>query len=476
MFFYDNYISMNNKTRKLCKILSCNSTLLISRTKLKYICICIGFVILLDFFGAFTHFFEITYDSNFVYPYEGNVHEFVNALRHNEKPAVDPINEYNYMFLINNQQKCVESAYNTFRVVYVVKSALENFERRLAIRNSWGFENRFFDVPTKTVFMVGVHPHDDEIQAKVNIEAAKYKDVIQIDFIDAYYNNTIKTMMSFKWLVKHCPNSKFYMFVDDDMYVSVKNVLRFIRNPANYPDYLKEPKKFEAHKREIKDSGKNEGIYNNTGIQDDIYNPNKKDVLEKLKETISTDPIIHELKQNNYNKTLNTISLDNDLKPNSNVKLELVKEQIMQNEHTSNRTKRQIFDFELPEDVRLYAGFVLLSSPHRHKSSKWYTSLKEYPYHLWPPYITSGAYILSKEAFLDMYYTSLYTKHFKFDDIFLGLVARKANIELFHCEEFHFYKKDYTKFNYKYVITSHGYGNPSELLNVWNEQKALGNA
>lgn len=138
--------------------------------------------------------------------------------------------------------------------------------------------------------------------------------------------------------------------------------------------------------------------------------------------------------------------------------------------------KRQIFDFELPDDVRLFAGFVFVSTPHRHKSSKWYVSLEEYPYHLWPPYVTAGAYIVSKEAFLDLYYASLYTKHFRFDDIFLGLVAKKADIEPFHCEEFHFYKKDYTKYNYKYVLSSHGYGNPDELLKVWNEQKAMGNA
>ncbi|KOX68020.1 Beta-1,3-galactosyltransferase brn [Melipona quadrifasciata] len=338
---------------------------LTSKIRLTYICIFISLIALLDFFGAFTHLFEITYDSNFVYPYEGDVHEFVNALRHNEEPAIKPINEYKYTFLLNNQQKCIDVAYSTFRVVYIVKSSIENFERRSAIRNSWGFEKRFFDVPLRTIFMLGLHPYDDELQAKVKIEAAKYKDIIQADFIDSYYNNTIKTVMGFKWLVKYCPNSKFYMFVDDDIYVSVKNVLRFIRNPVNYPDYLKEPKKI---------------------------------------------------------------------------------------------------------------GFVFVSSPHRHKSSKWYISLSEYPYHLWPPYITAGAYILSKEALLDMYYTSLYTKHFKFDDIFLGIVAKKADIEPFHCEEFHFHKKDYTKFNYKYVITSHGYENPNELLTVWNEQKALGNA
>ncbi|XP_076282787.1 beta-1,3-galactosyltransferase brn [Lasioglossum baleicum] len=411
---------------------------LIKKIKLKYVCICIGAIMLLDFFGAFTHFFEVTYDSNFVYPYEGDVREFVNALRHNEKPKVAPINDYNNTYIINNKQKCTDPAYKKYRVVYVVKSAIQNFERRLAIRKSWGFEKRFFDVPSKTVFILGVHLNDNELQAKVEAEAAKYKDIIQVDFIDAYYNNTIKTLMGFKWLVTHCSNSKFYMFVDDDMYVSVKNVLRFIRNPTSYPDYLKEPKKIEAHKREIKDSDKIKESYIENEIAERNINSSNKDHFSVRK-------------------------LENETK-------------IIGNNVTLNRRKRQIFDLELPEDIRLFAGFVIMSSPHRHKTSVWYVSLSEYPYHLWPPYITAGAYILSKEALLDMYYTSFYTKHFRFDDIYLGLLAKKADIEPFHCEEFHFYKKDYTRFNYKYVITSHGYGNPIELLNVWNEQKALGNA
>ena len=144
--------------------------------------------------------------------------------------------------------------------------------------------------------------------------------------------------------------------------------------------------------------------------------------------------------------------------------------------HIKPSNKRQIFDFDLPDSIRLFAGYVFISSPHRHKSSKWYISLKEYPYDLWPPYITAGAFVLSKEALLDMYYGSMYTKHFRFDDIYLGLIAKKLKLELFHCEQFHFYKKDYSRLNYKYVITSHGYENSEELLKVWNEQKALGNA
>lgn len=443
-------------------------SLFILKAKPRYVLLCFCVIVLLDFFGAFTHLFEITYDENFDYPYKGNIHELTNALRHNEKPDVEPINEYKYSFVLHNPQKCTEAGYSTFHVVYVVKTAIEHFERRAAIRKTWGYEKRFFDVPLRTIFLVGMHPDDEELQAKLKIEAAKYKDIVQADFVDAYYNNTIKTMMGFKWIVKYCSNSKFYMFCDDDVYISVKNALRFVRNPAKYPGYFKEPKKLSAHKREIK-------ITDMISFKKVISNLNNQSVIyDAIGKRSSMQSFIIDKSTKNNNSRSNIHKGQNE-RVNENFKME-DKQLVRLNMSMLNRTKRQLFDFELPDDARLFAGFVFISSPHRHKSSKWYVSLKEYPYNLWPPYVTAGAYILSKEALLDMYYTSFYTKHFRFDDIFLGLVAKKAEIEPFHCEDFYFYKKEYTKYNYKYVIASHGYGDPNELLQVWNEQKALGNA
>ncbi|TGZ50913.1 Hexosyltransferase [Temnothorax longispinosus] len=346
-------------------------------------------------------------------------------------------------------------------------SNVDTRSERTAIRNSWGIEKRFFDVPARTIFVVGTHPEDEEVEAKLKLEAGIYKDIVQADFVDSYYNNTIKTMMSFKWLVKYCTNSKFYMFVDDDMYVSVKNVVTFVRNPANYPFHLMESRKvYSAHKREIKRSDLidyNDVNFNNKNA---TYDPT-------IKMSFTQSFAIHESTNNDSQKN---VYGKQDRQINGSRKIE--KERLLRlNATTLNRVKRQFFDLELPDDIRLFAGFVFMrSAPHRHKFSKWYVTLKEYPYHLWPPYVTAGAYILSKEALLDLYYTSFYTKHFRFDDIFLGLVAKKADIVPFHCEEFHFYKKAYTKYSYKYVITSHGYEDPNELLQIWNEQKALGNA
>lgn len=103
-------------------------------------------------------------------------------------------------------------------------------------------------------------------------------------------------------------------------------------------------------------------------------------------------------------------------------------------------------------------------------------SLNDWPYHMWPPYVSGGAYILSRAALQDMYYASFYTKRFKFDDIYVGILAYKTKIEPFHCEDFCFYKKPYGKREYRYVIGSHGYGDPNEMVAMWNEQKSLGNA
>lgn len=360
------------------------------KLKIKYLIVIIAVCFIIRILGVFTHLFEQDYYKTFEYPYNGNIHISVQQLRFNQKPDIPPINFYNYEYIIDCHEKCTtDGNVVPLRLVYIVKSSPENFDRRVVIRNTWGYEHRFSDVEIRTVFVLGTR-NDRELQEIINNESAQFKDIVQANFTDMYFNNTIKTMMGLKWAVKFCSASKFYMFVDDDYYVSTKNILRFIRNPANYPQYL------EDSNRKTKN-----------------------------------DSVIHQT---------------------------------------------QIEDFELPDDVRLYAGYVFFSAPHRHFTSKWYVSLEEYPYHMWPPYVTAGAYILSLEALMDMYYTSFYTQHFRFDDVYLGLLAKKADIEPFHCDHFYFYKNPYESQGYRFTIASHGYDSPAELLQVWTDQKSLGNA
>jgi beta-1,3-galactosyltransferase / beta-1,3-N-acetylglucosaminyltransferase len=116
-------------------------------------------------------------------------------------------------------------------------------------------------------------------------------------------------------------------------------------------------------------------------------------------------------------------------------------------------------------------------APLRHQSSKWYVSLDEYPYHMWPPYITAGAYVVSRATLDTLFWGSLFTKHFRFDDVYLSLVALKSGVTPFHSSEFRLNRKwSDDSSNYKYVIASHEFSDPEELRRFWETQKEAGNA
>lgn len=53
----------------------------------------------------------------------------------------------------------------------------------------------------------------------------------------------------------------------------------------------------------------------------------------------------------------------------------------------------------------------------------------------------------------------------------------KAKIQPLHSEEFYFYKATYNNpASYRYVLASHGYDNPEEMLKVWSEVRSNGYA
>lgn len=357
-------------------------------------------LVVANIFGVFIHPFEVDFDTNFSYPLDlkdlreavqvledmklrpnGHHSELISRLRKLPKP----INQYNYRYIIHNKDKCGKSRLNTehqssgsaedITLLIVIKSAIDHSKARDAIRKSWGFEKRFSDVIIKRVFILGnCLDRRDNCQDLIDDEFEAHEDIIQSDFVDTYYNNTIKIMIGFKWAVEHCSNAQFILFVDDDYYVSVKNLLKFVRNPVS---------------RSFDDQSSDENVF----------------------------------------------------------------------------------------DGRLYSGFVFpSSSPLRHRPSKWFVSLEEYPFSRYPPYVTAGAIVLSNQSLADMHFASYYTKHFRFDDIYVGILAKKLSIVAIHNENFHFWPFSYDTEKYWDVIAAHGFSDPKHLLFAWNQQKSLGNA
>ena len=63
---------------------------------------------------------------------------------------------------------------------------------------------------------------------KIKAESFIYGDIIQENFIDGYYNLTLKTIMGFKWSSKYCSNAKFIMKLDDDVVVNTFDLLNYL--------------------------------------------------------------------------------------------------------------------------------------------------------------------------------------------------------------------------------------------------------
>lgn len=350
------------------------------RRHLKYfMCACV-LVYIYYFFGVSDYLYSKNIEEDFDYPLNVDIRSIVNDIMVGKKISVTPINYYPYRFLTNSG-KC--STIEKLDLFIAVKSAMDHFGHRNAIRQTFGQEN-IPGITVKTLFFLGIDAvPKSSLQKQIDQEMAEFKDIIQADFIDDYYNNTIKTMMSFRWVYEHCSTADFYLFTDDDMYISVGNLL----------DYVQE--------------------------------------MEVSRKSVSKPS---ELSNHIGSLRVTTPALEQD---------------------------------------ELFAGYVFKSAPHRFRTSKWRVSLDEYRWNKWPAYITAGAYVLSNKTMKVLYIASLFVKHFRFDDIYLGIVAKKVGIVPTHCPNFHFYKKKYSKEDYKDVIASHGYSNHEELIRVWNEQNSV---
>nr|XP_037872571.1 beta-1,3-galactosyltransferase isoform X2 [Bombyx mori] len=331
--------------------------LIMRRNRYKLIVFALVLVYVYHFFGVGDYVQSKNFDSDFNYPLNVDIRPIVQAILDGQKPNVKPINYYPYKFLSNYRQ-C--SVVNKPDLVIIVKSAIDHFGHRDAIRKTYG-KPHVQGYNVKTFFFLGVDNASSDVQKNITKEMTEFKDIIQMSFRDSYFNNTIKTVMSFRWIFQHCAEAQHYLFTDDDMYISVQNLLKYVS---------------------------------------DVTTASERDGI-------------------------------------------------------------------------LFAGYVFKSAPQRFRSSKWRVSLEEYPWDKWPPYVTAGAYVVSNKAMKMLYVGSLFVKHFRFDDIYLGIVAKKMGIVPTHCPHFHFYKKPYEREVYSDVIASHGYSNHDELIRVWNEQNAL---
>lgn len=135
-----------------------------------------------------------------------------------------------FPMLLNHPEKCAGDVY----LLVVVKSVITQHDRREVIRQTWGHEWESAGPDrgaVRTLFLLGTASKQEErthYQQLLAYEDRLYGDILQWDFLDSFFNLTLKETHFLKWLDIYCPNVPFIFKGDDDVFVNPTNLLEFL--------------------------------------------------------------------------------------------------------------------------------------------------------------------------------------------------------------------------------------------------------
>lgn len=144
------------------------------------------------------------------------------------------INPFDFKFIQTGETICNNNEKPV--LVMLCLTTFYDIETRAAIRETWGsvaanriWPTRKVKLPLiKLVFLLG-SPNDSIVKkAIIEDEHMRFGDIVSADFKDSYDNLTLKVMMGLKWVNEYCPHVKFVAKIDQDVFLHVANLLRFL--------------------------------------------------------------------------------------------------------------------------------------------------------------------------------------------------------------------------------------------------------
>lgn len=187
----------------------------------------------------------VSHVRSYTYRYLVNSYDFLNssftiASNRKDGSVVADGGLVSYPYLINHPDKCGGGGGDGKRLddvflLLFVKSSPENFEQRQAIRDTWGngsFVWSELGVSMRMVFVLGVHPdagRRSSVQKALLQEDQVYGDLIQQNFLDTFHNLTAKLILQFHWGHNYCPQARFLMSADDDIFIHMPNLVKYLQ-------------------------------------------------------------------------------------------------------------------------------------------------------------------------------------------------------------------------------------------------------
>lgn len=107
----------------------------------------------------------------------------------------------------------------------LVTSRVDSLETRHVVRQTWGSvqwsgtwaSGQRLNMTFRLAFSIGTTP-DSGVQHKVAQEQVLHNDLVQGDYLDSYYNLSLKTMTGLGFASHYCPGARLLLKCDEDVF------------------------------------------------------------------------------------------------------------------------------------------------------------------------------------------------------------------------------------------------------------------
>uniref|UniRef100_A0A4W5MVB7 Hexosyltransferase n=1 Tax=Hucho hucho TaxID=62062 RepID=A0A4W5MVB7_9TELE len=137
-----------------------------------------------------------------------------------------------YPLVVDQPDICRNTRRGKPFLLLAVKSLAPHFDRRQAIRQSWGQAGVLANRTVVTVFLLGnttAVDHHPDLSEMLRYENDHKHDILQWDFRDSFFNLTVKEVLFQDWMTTRCPGAQFIFKGDDDVFVNTLRILKFLK-------------------------------------------------------------------------------------------------------------------------------------------------------------------------------------------------------------------------------------------------------
>ncbi|XP_008277619.1 UDP-GlcNAc:betaGal beta-1,3-N-acetylglucosaminyltransferase 3 [Stegastes partitus] len=118
-------------------------------------------------------------------------------------------------------------------LLLVIKSSPGNYDRREVLRKTWAKERLHNGVWIRRIFVSGTSGsgfEKERLNKILELEQQEYHDILQWDFSDTFYNLTLKQILFLEWMERNCPNARFLLNGDDDVFANTDNMVVYLQS------------------------------------------------------------------------------------------------------------------------------------------------------------------------------------------------------------------------------------------------------